>query len=527
MPPKRKQPSAAEWIELARRLDAAGLRAKAVRAYQHGLPKAPEALLDQLVRLQRSADTLGLESGFQKMLTLQPGNVEIRTRLGLLMVGASRLDEAQTLCAAAPEPAARLWGLRGVIAHARQAVEDAIESLQTAAALSPEDPWILSNLASALEAGSRNDDARAAAQRALAIEPANPLANTILSTLDRSRGDSAAAVSRLEAALAQAPVPRQRASMLRELGAVRDRLGDAAGAFSAFTAFNTLRRELDGHPPASLPAVLSAQQRAWQDLAAWPARPASDDGRTDPIFVVGFPRSGTSLTREMLDAHPGLRCTDEQTFLPALLTALPDDHPATIASLSAADIAVLRERYWASVEAVYPLSGQERLVDKLPLNLIHAGLIRRLFPAATLLVVLRDPRDCCLSAFMQDFRNNAAMSSFYGIADAARLYAAVFELWGTLQKLPGMAWHTIRYEDMVDDAEAAMRQALEASGLPWDDAVLQYARRAQDKHTRTPSRQDVQKPIFRRSLARWRRYEPHMAEALAILAPYVEAHGYR
>lgn len=519
-------PTAADWIALAHRQHAAGMHRKAVRSYQRVLPENLEQLIALVGRLQQRGDVLGVEACYDRLLTARPDLAAVRVRLGLLLLGAGRLDEAVLVCDAAPQMTARLLGLRGAIAHTKQDVGQAIGVLRQAVRMAPNDPWILGNLASALEEGNHNEEARRMAERALVEEPGHPLATSVLSVLDRSSGRADRAAARLEASLQQTQAPAERAWMLHGLGIARDRLKDADGAFAAFVEFNDLRRRMNGSPAVTLPAVLDQQRVLWAAQNEWPQRTVSDDGFDDPVFVVGFPRSGTSLTREMLDAHPGLLCTDEQRFLPNLLQQHDEMSPAAIAGLSNAEIASMRAQYWASVQAVYPLGSGVRLVDKLPLNLIHAGLIARLFPRAHVVVLIRDPRDCCLSGFMQDFKSNAAMDCFYRLEDAAQLYASVFSLWEQLQQIPELTWTSVRYEDIVDNAEQVMREALSFLGLPWNDAVLSYAQRAKHRHIGTPSHQDVQKPIFRRSLARWRRYAHHMEAILPVLEPFAVAHGY-
>lgn len=186
-----------------------------------------------------------------------------------------------------------------------------------------------------------------------------------------------------------------------------------------------------------------------------PAPPA--DELPDPVFLVGFPRSGTTLLEQMLDAHPELRTLEEKDAIDVVrrrIAGLPGGYPDALATLPAADLAALRALYRA--EVARHLGGAAPtglLVDKMPLNSLEAGLIHRLFPRARFLLALRHPADVVLSNFMQAFKPNAAMAQFSSLASAARFYAEVMALWQQYSAVLPLAVHTVRYEDLVADLE--------------------------------------------------------------------------
>ena len=168
-----------------------------------------------------------------------------------------------------------------------------------------------------------------------------------------------------------------------------------------------------------------------------------------------------------------------------------------------------------------------RLVDKMPLNTVDAGLIARLFPKAKVLLALRHPCDVVLSGFMQAFKPNPAMVQFETLKSSALFYAAVMDLWRQYEPVLPLSVHRVRYEDLIADFEGETRRMLAFLGVAWDDAVLAYAERAKGKAIATPSYHQVTQPIYTRSVGRWRNYHAAFADVLPILEPWLKAFGYQ
>jgi hypothetical protein len=247
---------------------------------------------------------------------------------------------------------------------------------------------------------------------------------------------------------------------------------------------------------------------------------------------------------QMLDAHDGLISLEEQPLLEAARTSLVKtataDYPEYLhKDLSLADISQARQVYWDSAaialgvalgkelgEALGEKLGQRRLLDKLPLNIVHLPLIRRIFPDAPVLVALRDPRDVVLSCFMQSFEPNEAMVHFRDVVSAANLYAGVMSNWLTQRDLFGPHIFEYKYEDLVADPETIMRAVFGFLGLPWQQTVLDYHARRRNRLVATPSYQDVSEKIYDRAIARWQTYTEPLEPVLEPLAPFVKAFGY-
>jgi tetratricopeptide (TPR) repeat protein len=477
-------------------------------------------------------------------LSLAPGSAELEGDLGACLLAGGLADQAlphlERAAEAQPE-LARVQAHRGLALRALRRMDEALPHLERAVALAPELAELHANLASTLESLGRNEEAGVAAQRALELDPTQSLARLVLAQLAREGGDLETARPMLEALLAEQLPPHERAWALLERGKLLDRLGEHTQAWSSLVEGQALAGRLPAaqrvdraHFPALLERLAAHYHR--RGLAPAPEAPqALIDATPCPAFLLGFPRSGTTLMEQVLLAHPGVRSIDEEEILGETLRALPRSigralrYPDELGSLSLEErIALRRDYHRRLTDQLGPVEGEAplRVVDKMPLNIAHVGFIRALFPEAPLLVMLRDPRDCALSGFMQSFVPTVAMIHFDSIQGSAALYGRVMDCWLAARELPGVQALEIRYEDLVDDLEAQTRRAVEHLGLPWDPAVLRYREGVAGRYISTPSRQDVARPIFTRARGRWRRYQAQLEPVLPLLSPYAQALGY-
>ena len=320
-----------------------------------------------------------------------------------------------------------------------------------------------------------------------------------------------------------------------ELGFVLDKLQRYDEAYRAFEkgqqAFSRLPNaaQIDGR--ALLKEVAANKACFTRDrIDSW-SEVVAGDGFPVPVFLVGFPRSGTTLSEQILAAHPGIQSSDEHPFLPRVLKAVKAaqgrPYPEGLDDLDLEQIGEYRAHYWSQVEKVMgPREDAGIMVDKLPLNIIHLGLVQRLFPEAKILVALRDPRDVSLSCFMQAFRANTAMANFFNMQSTVRAYAAVMDLWMHYRQALRLEYREFQYETLVSDTETTARGLLEFLDLPWDPAVLDHAAKSRGRAIRTPSYQAVVEPVNTARVARWKNYKNQAGPAFASLAPFVKAFGY-
>jgi tetratricopeptide (TPR) repeat protein len=313
------------------------------------------------------------------------------------------------------------------------------------------------------------------------------------------------------------------------IGEIRDRLGDAPAAFAAFTAMNRavsaspLAAKMQGGDYRAEVEATAARTTA-ERIAGW-APVTVDTVPPSPVFIVGFPRSGTTLTDTLLMNVPNLHVMEELPILRQVEIALGD--PDRIDTLDSSEAEGLRKRYFEVLAQVSPPAPGQTVVDKFPLHMARAPLIHRVFPDAKIVFVERHPCDVVLSCFISNFQPNRATVHFLDLNDAARLYDAVLGAWTQAETLLPLNVHHIRYERMVGDLESEMRPLLDFLDIPWDSSVLDNrGAAAKREHIRTASYSQVTEPIYSRASGRWTRYRDQMAEVLPLLAPWAERMGY-
>jgi len=265
------------------------------------------------------------------------------------------------------------------------------------------------------------------------------------------------------------------------------------------------------------------------DVGSWLHRSAPD-ANDSPVFIVGFPRSGTTLLELALDAHPHLKSIDEQPFLQNSLDDVLDlgvRYPSQLAQLTDEHLIGVRSRYWDRVSSKIELRNGQRLVDKNPLNLLRLPLIVRLFPNAHILLAIRHPCDVLLSCFMQHFRAPDFALLCQNLPTLADGYRKAFDFWYEEMALLEPNCYEIRYESFVSDFDAQIRAVIEFLGIPWHDAVLEPGARAlEKKFISTPSYSQVVQSVSPRAVNRWRNYELHFAPVLPELKSYFDRWGY-
>ena len=482
---------------------------------------------DSWANLGNVLDSLGdypaAVDAYERAITLRRGDVRLYLGLAQVLEHADRPEERRkvardAVAVAHDDPAAQLaLGLAEAALFATDAAEAA---LRRAIELAPADPAAYLDLAVLLEGANRLH-----ALTAL-VEQARPHLGAELALIE---GWSALRSGRFaEAAAAAERVPEtiqvSRRAHLRAQAA--ERLGETERAFALFEEMNRASLELMPVPPGpTYRAAVEAETRA---LRATPIARGGEtirDGFADPVFIVGFPRSGTTLLDTILGGLDATHVLEEQPILPTIEREIGGVTAAL--ALDRDGIAALRLRYRKLLAQIAPGSESLRIVDKHPLHMARMPLIERLFPDAPVLLVERHPCDVLLSCFMANFRLNQAMRSFTDLAEAARTYDAVWTAWTEAIDRLGIAAHAVRYERLVEDAERETRAALKHIGAPFDARLLDTvaASRARGP-VRTASYAQVTEPIYRRSVERWHRYRVQLAPVLPILRPWAERLGY-
>jgi len=377
------------------------------------------------------------------------------------------------------------------------------------------------------------------ARRAIELTPDSIEPYRLLASLQRDQHDFCGAITTLRHGLDLSNAlgePRGHASI--ELAQILDK----AGRFNeAFDMVEVAHRELaPGHV---------AEQYRWQSyvtsLQAWREFPCkhettrwgdkadtSDDIKL-PAFLVGFPRSGTTLVEQMIGSLEGWITSDEKPMLAQLQGALARkvgvqsaELRKVLDELDDADIAWARAWYHELCEFhLGPLATTAKILDKQPYNTPLLALIRRVFPESKVLVALRDPRDTCLSVIMQDATPNRGMRHYPTIDAVAKVYDAMMDLYLIDRERLGLSIHEFRYEDIVKDTENQLRAIVSFLGEPWTEAVLEYTRRAAERRSKINT-ESVKKDLYTDSIGRWKNYEGRIAHVFPTLERYREKFGY-
>ena len=323
---------------------------------------------------------------------------------------------------------------------------------------------------------------------------------------------------------------------LLEKGRLLDLMGRYDNAWTAFAEGKRLARELSGQFYLDEAARQTIERlRGFFTAGRLRLLPRAGvrDDVPQPIFILGFPRSGTTLVEQTLSAHPNIAAGDElpliheiTVIMPRML-ASPLGYPEALAELWMGDqregLDNLRDYYLQKVRQLGVLrNGATRFTDKMPLNETHLGLIALLFPEAPLIHVLRHPLDVMVSAF-----SNAFTHGFFCAADletAATHYVRVMELVQHYRAEMTLRYLPIRYEDIVRDQEASVRVILSFVGETFDPACLTFQNNR--RYARTASYAQVTEPLYERSVGRWRHYRSFVQPVISLLAPVIERLGY-
>lgn len=406
----------------------------------------------------------------------------------------------------------------GIAAAGARDFAAAESALRRAIALAPRDGAAYVELGVLLENHNRIADMEAVTAQAEAA-PAPLAVRTYLRawTLKRQARDAEALV--LARTIGEEIAPLRRGQLLGDL---YERLGDADNAFVAYRDMNEAARAL---VPAGEAETL--RTRIVADTAKLPARAlapsAPNNEGAAPIFIVGFPRSGTTLLDTMLMNLSQLYVLEEQPIFAQTIGGTDAD----LDGIASEALAAMRRTYLDKVVARDAAAAGRIVVDKHPLQMTRLASIARVFPDARVILVERHPCDAVLGCYMANFQLSGAMRSFVDLEETARTYDAAFDYWTRATALFPLQRHALRYERLVREPEAELRRLLAFLEIDWDARVLDSRESALRRgEIRTASYAQVTEPIYVRAVDRWHRYRAQLAPVLPILAPWAERMGY-
>jgi tetratricopeptide (TPR) repeat protein len=389
-------------------------------------------------------------------------------------------------------------------------------------------------LASIATHRGQHEEAREWAERTLRVVPGFPDAILCLAAAELAGGNRAAAEARLRQLINDpraGAADRARATGL--LADVFDASGRYEEAFEAYSICNGAIRQLQQRFASSnllgyVRELTAALEKL--DPSRWTSRheSAPPGDAAGHVFLLGFPRTGTTLVEVVLDGNPRVVSLEEHELLADGVLAFMRE-PLNFDPLARADeptLNALREAYWRRVRSAGIEVAGKVFVDKHPLNSLKLPLIAQLFPRAQILFAVRDPRDVVLSCFRRRFQMNPSMYELLTVTGAATFYAATMQFAYAAKRVLQFQWHEVRYERLIADFEQEMRAICDILGLEWIEGMRQFAQRVQDRDHATPSTAQLSQGLLTSATAQWRHYESQLAPAMPMLKPWIERLGY-
>ncbi len=500
---------------------------EAVEAYRKALaeePNSPDTLdnlalaVKDLGRLDEAVELL------RRALAVETRDPKLHLHLGSVLLDQSKVEEA----AAAIERALALdpnghdgINLMGRIAFERGALDAALAHYQRALALKPDLADALNNMGNVLKELGRLEDAQRAYLDALALDP--KIAGVYVNLADSktfAEGDPHLAAME---ALAREPLTAtERMQLHFGLGKAYADLKDHGRSFEHLLQGNALKRAQVAYDEAATFSLFTRNQAVFT-----PALLQRNSGNGDPsrlpIFILGMPRSGTTLVEQILASHPKVHGAGELKALNDIIdtvrgadgNAIP--YPDFVPALDAAAIRQIGARYVAELKRLAPGAARvtdNHVTDKMPSNFFFCGLIHLALPNAPIIHTVRDPVDTCISCFSKLF--TAEQNHTYDLVELGRYYRryqALMTYWRAV--LPNGRILDVRYEDVVADLEGQARRIIAHCGLDWDPRCLEFHRT--DRPVRTASATQVRQPIYKSAIGRWRHYQPYLGPLLAEL----------
>ena len=549
-------------IVLGQALLAVGAEQEAADAFDELMHEHPQMQeLADAATLHRDGRFEQAEEAYRDLLKRNPQDVSVLRLLGLLAIDTGHFRNAASLLKKAVELAPGFHGAWVELCKAQTELHDlgdAIASAERAIAIEPQRAGGYVALANALARTDRADDAIAAYRQAAALRPDNPEIALGLGNVLKTHGRQAEAIAAyrdgirlkpdfaelywslsnlktfrfepgeiraMEQALESGSLPENAiVHFCFALGKACEDGGDYARAFACFKRGNELRRMQEHYDPVNTDQI-GERIRATFTPELVARLQGTGHAGVAPIFVIGLPRSGSTLIEQILASHSEVEATSELPEGGRLVRFIDRQriggmvYPEAVAAFTGQALAEIGRRYDEGTRRYR--SGKPRFIDKMPNNFATVGLLALALPNARFVNAQRDPRDTCLSCYKQLFaRGQPFTYDLMELGDYYLEYRRMIDHWHTV--LPGRVLD-VQYESVVADLEGQARRLLEFCGLPWEDACLRYY--ATERAVRTASSEQVRRPIYGDAIGVWRHYEAELAPLLDVLAPVLPKAG--
>lgn len=484
---------------------------------------------------------------FQQAVEKKPKDAETVACLGQSLIWQGKQLQGITLLRQAGQlllkKAKKIRSIDDLVALTEQLqscddFQGSIKLIQQAIQIKKTDARAFQLLAQAFSRLNQNEKALAAAKQAIKRVPDNTLLKILLANLEARAGNKDKAKFLLEKVLAVANLSPESAHRAhKELALLLDRLGEFSQAFSHLQLAAKQSKQITDVQQQDvnlMPNLLADYQKniSFDLLNRWSENEFQQE-RAAPIFIIGFLRSGTTLVQEVLAAHSKVFVADETEFIATLqaelkrITGSNGSIAEQLATLDSGIIKQLRRFYWKKVEDYYGSPKKNTLfVDKTTMNTINIALINCIFPDAKVVFVLRDPRDVCLSCFMQQMRLTPVTVHLSTWEDTVDFYVQVMNWWLAIRQKITVDCFQLRYEQTVTDFENTFKDLFKYLDLSWEADVAEFHRLAAKKFVASPSYHQVSQPLYTTSLNRWRNYSNEFKVIENKLRPLLEAFEY-
>jgi tetratricopeptide (TPR) repeat protein len=545
------------WFNLGKALAMLGRGQEADVAFEKSFELSPERRLMALAaEHQREGRLEEAERLFRRVLRQNPDNVDALRLLAQVALSADRADDAEALLeraiGIAPDFLQALLDL-GRLRKDQDRYGEALACFDRVIALEPGHPQAHYLRAATLARASFTPEAIASYRRCLALRPRHQGALLGLGHVLKAVGDYDGAVASYTAcmhetpdfgetywslanlkryrfddgmiaemerrAAAQAGGVRSEVNFLFALAKAYEDRGDYDRAFDFYRRGNEKQRAEVRYDPVQTEVM---NDRLVGVYTAEFLESLAGAGHPDPapIFIVGLPRSGSTLLEQILASHTEVEGTSELPYIGRIASSLNRNraagvnYPEAMRELAPANVRALADEYLAMAR-MHRRSGAPRFIYKMPNNFPNAGFIAAILPDARIIDARRHPLDACLSCYRQLFAKGQNFTyDLTEIGEYYLQYQRMMDHWARV--MPGRVL-TVQYEDVVADFEAQARRLLEFCGLPWQDACLRFYE--SERPVRTPSAEQVRQPIYDRSVGHWKHYERHLGELIAAIAP--------
>jgi tetratricopeptide (TPR) repeat protein len=484
--------------------DGVALIEKSLRAARQN----PDFLNNHGSVLRDLGRTAAAAESYRKAVAAKPDHSAARDNLGSALAQLGRFSQAEEVFRGTIGRNPFNMRARVGLAETLQEVGrlgEALAVFREALAIRPNDAEILHGLGVGLMEKGDLGSAADMFRRALAVAPKQAKSWLMLSQVKRQEQADAefSAMQTLHDGANADSLDRMQLSF--GLGKLNDDLKAYEAAFDYFAEGNAIRRKGIAYDGAKTRAEFAAMKATFDAAFFEKHKPSAIDDDT-PIFVVGMPRSGTTLVEQIIASHPQVFGAGELTILKtAVGKGFPLDmkggFPAGIRDLPDKAFAAAGHDYLDMLHERYP--GSRHVTDKMPGNFLLIGFLHLMLPKAKIVHCARNPVATCLSIYKTHFRGDGHLYSYdlAELADFHNLYTDMMDHWRTV--LPGVV-HDVRYEDFVSDQERATRALVDYLGLPWNDAVLSFHKT--DRPVRTASAAQVRQPMYRGSIELWKSY---------------------